>query len=246
MEIAKWNITKILQRAQIVSTNYIYKYNQMPCINSKPVLQVGNEELLSYKINIPLHFSFCNPKSILKTLKEQAETKEPFDWIYQKEYKGSFIIENIEENIEKQVNDVILYANISLNLLEYPTDEEYKEQKENKVDLEKYEQYSEDSSKLKNFAKTIKNSITNNLKDAILNPTLSTDLSQRAKEIYSSVANGVISDISNDNLIDIYNTVSNISNSIKNNQSLDFSDIENLKDAINSIPESILSAGLRS
>lgn len=245
MEINQWTLTKVLNRAQITPKTKNYNYNKMPCTNSKPALQAGNKNLEEYKASIDLHYSFCNPKKIIELIYDKASSREPFDWLYNKEYKGCFVINEITQTQIKQLKDVILYAKIEFNFIEFPVDDEYKDQIENSNNLDEYSKYSENSSKLKDFGTTVKNSIVENIKDTISNAPLSDNLSDRAKEIFESVKLKVISDIASDSIINIYENVNSITKNISSENSLNFSDIQNLNEAIQSIPDLMLDSALR-
>ncbi len=247
MEIAqKWTLTKILNRAVILSTKHVYSYNKMSCINSKPNLQQGNEDLLEYSINLPLHISFCDPKEIINILIKQAESREPIEWIYHSEYKGDYVISEVEETIENQINNIVISAQVTFNLIEVPADKEFKEQEEGKANLDKYEQYSQNSNKFKDFLKTTSDSIKQNAIEALNEPTLSDNLSQRAQEIFATIKTGVISDITNNNVINLFDNLNSITDRLTTDKTLDFSELEELKEAVNSLPSVFLDSALRS
>ena len=44
----EWTINTILNRLEDLTVKQVFKYNKQECINSKPVLQAGNEELKEY------------------------------------------------------------------------------------------------------------------------------------------------------------------------------------------------------
>lgn len=239
-------LIKILNKVQILSTNKEYNYNKMECINSKPALQAGNENLIEYRTLLQLHCMNCKPENIIKKIENYAENREPFDWIYNGKYMGEFVIDSIEKNIEKQIKDVIIYAELTVNLLENQTDKEFKEQIIGNTDLSGFLQYEENSTILKDFENDIKTNITDSITNNIINGIATNNMSETAINFLKMASNKIAKDIKNGKITDIYNTVYDYKNIIQNSTTLSKTDTDNLAEQINSIPEIMLNTCLRS
>lgn len=242
----EWTLTKIFNRIQVLNTKKTYSYNFMDRINSKPAIQAGNENLIEYNCFLPLHFQFCNPKKIIEMIEKYAESRQPFEWIYQGEYKGSFLITSIEKIIKNQIKGIILYAEITFNLLENPQEEDFLQQKTGTAVLDEYEQYDSNSSRFKEFSLNVKNSVMETMKEAVNTAVLSDNLSDAAKEILSTVTTDVTSDLTGVNVTEIYNKAEYYADIIQNNNGLNLSDANELASAITSIPGLMLNSALRS
>ena len=240
MLFSEWSISKILKQAQIKNITKTYTYNQQDRINSQPVLQEGSENLREYPLFLQLHRQFCNPKEIIKTIEDYAASREAVEWVKDNEYMGSFVISSIDKLIKNEVKGIIIYAEVSFTLLENPVEIE-----QQKIDLDKYDKYSENSNKFKDFGLKVKDSITENIKETITSGTISDKLSDSAKEILSSVTNGVLNDISAGKITEIYNTCNNYTDIIENDKNLNFSDVKELAAAITSIPDLMLNSAMR-
>lgn len=240
----KWTMLKILKMAENITERKEYVYNKMPCINSKPCLQRGNENLLEYEISLPLHHQFCNPRKVIETVEECAKNGDIIDWVYQKKYMGQFVVTYFENSLTRVLRGTIIYAEIKFTLLEVPLDSEFNEQGE-EDSLDEIEQYSENSSKLQEFRQTVQASLVENVKENILTACVSTSLSDTAKELVTSVANGVISDLSGVNITDIYNTAQNYMTSITNSGILNANDAEEAVKTIAAIPNLLVEGALR-
>ena len=243
--ITEWTLTKILDRVEISQEQRNFNFNKQERINSKPVLQSGNENLQEYNCTLQLHVQFCNPKTIINILENRAESREPIEWIYKKEYKGMFVIDSLEKTVIKQIKDTVLYAEVNFNMIEYPQEEDFEQQIQGEADLSDIEKYSSKSNKLKDFAKKVKESVTKNLKETVMSGTISDNLSDSAKEIFSTVASDVVSDITGGNITAIYNTVQSYADKIEDISSFTFSDINELITAVASIPDTVMNTALR-
>lgn len=239
-------LTKILNKVQVLSTNKEYKYNKMECINSKPALQAGNENLTEYGILLQLHCMICNPKKIIEKIENYAASRQPFDWIYNGKYMGEFVIDSIEKNIEKQIKDLIVYAELTINLLENPTNKEFQEQINGKVDLSEFLQYEESSNFLKDFDNDIKTNIFTTIKNNIINGLETDNLSDVTKNFINTISSRIVADIENGNITEIYDTVSQYQDVVENSKVLSSSEIEKLTKQINLIPNLMLDTVLRS
>ena len=253
---SEWTITSILNRLEDLTARQVYKYNKQECINSKPSLSAGNEELKEYDCNLKLHASFCNPSRVIDLLKKRQESREPFEWLYRGAYKGSFVIENFEEREISRIKDVLIAAEISFTLLENPLTEDFQQQITGAADFSGYEQFSDNSNRLKEFAASVKNSITENLKETIANAALSENISDAAKEIFENVKNGVINDIESGSIANIYDTARNYAEKINRAAAgadgslhslpanLETSDLKELITSVSALPSMIMRAAV--
>ncbi|MGN0014953.1 MAG: hypothetical protein ACI37T_05990 [Candidatus Gastranaerophilaceae bacterium] len=239
-------LIKILNKVQILTTSKEYIYNKMECINSKPVLQAGNENLTEYRVLLQLHCRTSNPNKIIEKIEDYASKRKPFDWIYNGKYMGEYVIDNVEKNIEKQIKDLIIYAELTVNLLENPQEQEFQEQIIEEPDLTDFVQFDEASNVLKEFDTNINTVIFENIKTNIVNGISLENLSSAAQDFLNTLSDKVISDISDGKITDIYNTVSDYQNTLENSLVLSSSEVENVKNLINTIPELMLETGIRS
>lgn len=125
--IGKKDVTEIFQKAQNASTETEYGYTEQKGITGKPSIVFTGEGLKRYSLPIKLHYSYCNPNQILTGLKEKAKNSEVISYFQEDEYKGEFVITKIAENPITRYKDKVLYAEITIDLLEVPVDpdEEY-------------------------------------------------------------------------------------------------------------------------
>ncbi len=240
MIFKEWSISKILKQSQIKNSTKTYTYNQQERINSKPILQAGSENLREYPLFLQLHSQFCDPKEIIKTIEDYAASRESIEWVKDNDYMGSFVISSIDKLIKNEIKGNIIYAEVSFTLLENPVEIE-----QQITDLDKYDKYSENSNKFKDFGLKIKDSITENIKETIESGIISDNLSDSAKEILSSITNGVLNDISDGKITEIYNTCNNYADIIENDRNLNFSDLKELTEIITSIPDLMLNSAMR-
>lgn len=239
-------LIKIFNKVQVLSSNKEYIYNKMECINSKPVLQAGNENLLEYRVLLQLHCRVSNPKKIIETIENYAAKREPFDWIYNGKYMGEFVIDNVEKNIKKQEQDLIVYAELTVNLLENPTNKDFQEQMPGDADLSQYVQYYETSNIFKDFEKEIQKKVVENIKNNIINTTITDNISATSQNFVNTVSCKILDEISEGNITDIFDTVAGYKKIIDNSDSLILSEKEKITNIINKIPEKMLDASVRS
>lgn len=120
IRIGENDVFEILDKVEEIETETNYGYSQQKGIGQKPIPVATGEELKKYSLNIKLHFEYCNPDSIIKRLKEKAEDNEIFSYFQENRYIGEFVIERIHERILNRYQGVILVAEITVDLLEYP------------------------------------------------------------------------------------------------------------------------------
>ncbi|MCD7780406.1 MAG: phage tail protein [Candidatus Gastranaerophilales bacterium] len=242
---SEWTITKILNRVQVLSTIKEYNFNKLNCINSKPLLQAGNENLIEYKCFLPLHCNFCNPQNVIERLEDYAQTREPIDWVWNSEYMGMFVIDSIEKSVQNQIKGNIIYAELNFNLLEYPVDDNFLDQLTEEVDLSDVEQYTSSSNKFTAFAQTVKDSVVSNMQEAVTGSLLSDNLSTAAQSLLSTITDDICSDLSGFSITEIYNKADNYVDIISGSSSLTTSDITSLVSQVSSIPDLVLNSALR-
>ncbi|MCD8024753.1 MAG: phage tail protein [Candidatus Gastranaerophilales bacterium] len=241
--LTNWTMTKILKLIEFPSTTKEYNFNQFSCINSKPSLQVGCENLLRFEINLPLYYSMCNPKKVIETIEDTAKSREPFDWVYQGRYMGQFVINNVSKSLNRVLKDTILFAEVTFSLLENPLPDEFLDQYETTVDLSNLTQYSSTSEALSAIVPTVKDTVLENF-SSMLNSALNSDsLSDTAKNLGTSIVNEIVSDTFD--VANLYDTVSNYASSLSNS-ALDDIDVTALSDFVTSIPDKLLDVSIRS
>ncbi len=221
-----------------------YTYNKMPCINSKPRLQRGNENLLEFSVFLPLHHSFCNPKKVIETVEQCALEGDVIDWVYQKEYQGQFTVTAIEKTLTRALKGTIIYAEINFNLLEVPIDPDFKPEGKTGL-IDETKAVGENNSKIKELAAKAKVSAVESFKENINTALLNTSLSDMGKELVRTVSNSVVKDISGVDVGDLYNTVGAYADAVKNNGNLSPAEALNVAQSIRAIPKLMLDGSLR-
>lgn len=136
VRIGENNIYEILDKIENCETETVYGYSQQKGIGQKPVPIYTGEELQTYSLNIKLHFDYCNPADIIARLKEKAKQQEVFSYFQDEKYIGEYVITKIGENILSKYQGVILYAEIVVDLLEVPQDEQETFEQQTKTEVE--------------------------------------------------------------------------------------------------------------
>ena len=126
-QIGDNDVTEIFKKAENTDTETEYAYTEQKGIVGKPSIVATNTGLQRYSLPVKLHFQYCNPTKIIKGLKELAEKHQIISYFQDDEYKGEFVITKIVESPKNHYKDNLLYAEITVDLLEYPIDpdEEY-------------------------------------------------------------------------------------------------------------------------
>ena len=239
-----YELIKILNRVQGYSVRKQYTYNQMEGINTKPALQRGGENLLEYNLTLPLHINFCNPEEWINIIKSQAKSGNAFDWVYNGKYMGQFVIDSVEENIIQRINNIIVYAELTFNLLENPVDTVFKEQITNNQELSA-EQYPENSNKVKTFLNNAKETVKNNLKDAVATSLVSDNLADAAKEIVSSSFEEIINDAGGGNFTSIFQKTHDIAERVMQSKVINLSDLRDINSMLDELPKKSMTTILR-
>lgn len=101
-----------------------FDYAEHAIIEGKPHLQFIGEALETLKIKLNFHSSFCNPEIELKRLKDAVSMHEPLPFVFGNGvYKGNYIIEEINENIQHTFKDGTLMAiDVEVSLKEWVKD----------------------------------------------------------------------------------------------------------------------------
>ena len=136
------DVMEILQKAQNLSTEIEKNYSEQKGIGAKPTIVAGGETLKSYSIPIQLHISYCKPDEIIKKLEEKLLNEDVFSWYRGEEYVGEFVISKVSHNLIDRIDNVTVYAEITVDLLEYYDDmqeEEYSQQTKKTIELESTE-----------------------------------------------------------------------------------------------------------
>lgn len=240
----KWNMLKILNMIEAPSSKKEYTYNQMPCINSKPTLQRGNENLLEFAVFLPLHFSFCNPKKVIETIEKFALEGDITDWVYQKQYMGQFTVNSVEKTLTKVLKGTVIYAEVNFNLLEVPPDPNFKPEGEAAL-IDETKAVGEKHPKIKELTAKAKISAVESFKENISTALLNTSLTDMGKELVRTVSNSVVNDLTGVNVGDLYNTVGAYADAVKNNDNLSPAEAFNVAQSIRAIPELMLDGSLR-
>lgn len=240
-----YKLTKLLNRVQVLSTAKKYAYNKMDGINSKPDLQQGNENLLEYSVNLPLHIYFCDIEESISIIEDAAKSRTSFDWVYQGSYMGQFVIDSVEKTIQNRAGSIVIYAELTFNLLEVPADGLFREQIAENADISGVEKYSETSNKVKSFVKKAKEIIVSDIKESISNGVVSDNLPDAAKELASNAAGAILRDINNGSITDIYSKTRQIVSNITTSGNINLTDIKLAAEVISDIPKNVIKTALR-
>lgn len=125
------DVTQIFSMSEDNSVSSEYAYSEQKPITGKAKLVFSGEGLKKYSLPIKLHYSYCNPSRILKDLEQKAQNAESFSYFQQSEYIGEFVISRIDKKIISRLESQILYAEITVELLECQNNETQYTQKKN-------------------------------------------------------------------------------------------------------------------
>lgn len=151
------NLTDVLQLAENIETTKEYKYIEQKSINGKPDIFYTGENLKRYPLKVTLHNSFCNIENILADIERYAKEQKTLSYYQNNNYIGEYVIEKYSIDIEKKYLNTIIYAKLSITLLEGGTFEQKSNIKVNYDNLEKLTQ-----SQYKQFIKNLENIRINN------------------------------------------------------------------------------------
>ncbi len=112
-------LLQILNRTENIGCTKEYTYNEQAGIGGKPSIVAGGENLRRFSLTIKLHSSFCNPKKIIDDIEQKAENREIINYFQLDEYIGDFVIERFNKNIVQTYKDMIIYAEIGIDIVEH-------------------------------------------------------------------------------------------------------------------------------
>ena len=117
-------INQILNMAERLDGSVDYSYNQHTGIGGKAQISPGNKTLEKIPLRIKLHMQFCNPEKAIKLVRDYAENNKEIEWYQSGKFMGTYVISSINRQIEQMHRDVIVFAQLDVELLESPHDEE--------------------------------------------------------------------------------------------------------------------------
>lgn len=99
-------------------------YAEHATIEGKPKLQYIGEALETINIKLNFHMSFCDPAAEVRRLKDAASKYEPLSFIFGNGvYKGNYVIEEINDNVQQTFNEGTLIAiDVEVKLKEWIKD----------------------------------------------------------------------------------------------------------------------------
>lgn len=150
-------LTDVLQLAENIETTKEYKYVEQKSINGKPDIFYTGENLKRYPLKVALHNSFCNIENILADIERYAKEQKTLSYYQNNSYIGEYVIEKYNIDIEKKYLNTIIYAKLSITLLEGGTFEQKSKIKVNYDNLEKLTQ-----TQYKQFINNLENIRINN------------------------------------------------------------------------------------
>ncbi|MGN0015433.1 MAG: phage tail protein [Candidatus Gastranaerophilaceae bacterium] len=111
---------QILARTENLEYSKEYHYNEQAGIGSKPSITAGGENLKRFPLTVKLHITFCNPKKIIEEIEQKAADREIINYFLLNEYIGDYVIEKFNVNLTQTYKDMVIYAEIGIDLLENP------------------------------------------------------------------------------------------------------------------------------
>lgn len=238
---------QILNRSESREFTKEYKYNEHEGIGGKPIISAGNENLKRFPLKIKLHASFCNPQKIIDEIEDKSKNRTNINYFQNRKYIGDYVIERYHANIVQTVQDVVLYAEVEIDLLENPSSiTEFKEQNKIEEISEVAETVEENSNIMKNFLVETKKAMKEGVIDAGINAIKNTDINQLsnlAKSSFEIISNNVLAEIKDFGLAEIYDKISSYT---KNLQGVFENDeIATIKRELERIPDTMFNTILR-
>jgi phage protein U len=101
-----------------------YVFAEHPTIEGKPKLQYTGDALDELSIRMRFHAGFCDPAAQLLALKDAADLHQALPLIMGNgEYRGDYVIEGIDEEIEAAFDDgTVMEVGVSVRLKEWVRD----------------------------------------------------------------------------------------------------------------------------
>lgn len=239
-------LEQVFNRTETIECSNTFNYIEQDAINGKNSIISGNETLKKYPLLVKLHHSWCNPQSVIDEIEEKAKNREIINYFQKGKYIGDYVIDSYKINISQMLDNVIVYAEIEINLLENPDITTEFEQQSKIIPNISLSVFSENSNKMKNFMKDAKTKI----KNAVFNETISTlqsgrvsELSKIGKRLFNSFENEIINEIKKKGLINVNSIVEKWTN-----RHIDFvTDAENeiIKNELLKIPNILTNYAIR-
>ena len=247
--MAEISLEQVLNRTEKIEHSKSYNYIEQEAINGKSSIISGNETLKKYPLDIKLHHSFCNPQKVLDEIEEKAENREIINWFQHGKYIGDYVIDNYNVNSVQKINGVIIYAEISIELLENP-DSITEFEQNSKIIPEDIDMQivSENSTKMKNFLDTVKDNLKHSAFNLVYNSVQKMDLPNLTdikKQILNSVCSNMINEIKNSNLIKAGDIAKKYINQVSLLDSLTTEDKAIFTDIIGNLPNKLTNTAIR-
>lgn len=126
----------ILDKTENIKLSREFKYIEQQAIIGKASIVAGSENLKRYPLTIKLHSDFCNPQKIIDEVEAKGKAREAIQYFQGSKYIGAYVIESYNSTIVQKFNDVVIYAELELTLLEDSIhDEIFKPNEKKTVDL---------------------------------------------------------------------------------------------------------------
>ncbi len=238
---------QILNRSESREFTKEYKYNEHEGIGGKPIISAGNENLKRFPLKIKLHASFCNPQKIIDEIEDKSKNRTNINYFQNRKYIGDYVIERYHANIVQTVQDVVLYAEVEIDLLENPSSiTEFKEQNKIEEISEVAETVEENSNIMKNFLVETKKAMKEGVIDAGINAIKNTDINQLsnlAKSSFEIISNNVLAEIKDFGLAEIYDKISSYTKNLQG--VLENDEIATIKRELERIPDTMFNTILR-
>ena len=238
---------QILNRSESREFTKEYKYNEHEGIGGKPIISAGNENLKRFPLKIKLHASFCNPQKIIDEIEDKSKNRRNINYFQNRKYIGAYVIERYHANIVQTVQDVVLYAEVEIDLLENPSGiTEFKEQNKIEEISEVAETVEENSNIMKNFLVETKKAMKEGVIDAGINAIKNTDINQLsnlAKSSFEIISNNVLAEIKDFGLAEIYDKISSYTKNLQG--VLENDEIATIKRELERIPDTMFNTILR-
>lgn len=147
VKIGEKDVFEIFSKIENFEAETEQGYTQQKAIGQKATLVKQGEVLKSFSLPIKLHASYCNPDDIIERLEEKVVTGEVFPYFQGEKYIGEYVVNKVHFNLKDQINGITIYAEITVDLLEYfdDTDEEFQPQTKTTPKLENIQTVKETS-----------------------------------------------------------------------------------------------------
>lgn len=241
-------LEQLFDRTENLENSKEYNYIEQEAINGKASIISGNETLKHYPLKFKLHHSFCNPQLIIDEIEEKAENREIINYFQHGNYIGDYVINNYNVNVMQKINDVVIYAEVEIELLENPDSiTEFEQQTKIIPDVE-LPIVSENSNKMKNFLDKAKAMIRTTVFDVVLSSLQNGNisyLSDAGKQIFNRLEGQIISEIKDSGLSKASEIVQQYTQNINTSGILAEAEQIILKNELEKIPKKLTEAVIR-